>query len=220
MVGERRCTRGRGRAPCAAITSIGAPPSDQSRVGVAVALQRGAELGALALVDGGLVVELLEVLVDASPSSASAMTLPVDGADARAGPAACPSAWRCASSSSPSSRTRSRALREGLHPSALGASARSSRYTTRSRQSAGDMVAAIAANLPARVPRRGPRHPYPGEPYGTVRVRRAPQRRQVVAVQRAGRRRRARGAVRVRHHRPERRRGPGARTPASTRSPR
>ena len=51
------------------------------------------------------------------------------------------------------------------------------------------------------------------DPDGTLRVRRPAQRREVVAVQRAGRRRRARRAVRVRHHRPERRRGQGARRP-------
>ena len=55
--------------------------------------------------------------------------------------------------------------------------------------------------------------PYPGGPYGAVRVRRPPQRGEVVAVQRAGRRRRAGRALRLRDHRPERRRGPGPRPP-------
>ena len=49
---------------------------------------------------------------------------------------------------------------------------------------------------------------------GTVRVRRPPQRRQVVAVQRPRRRRCAGRALRLRHARPQRRRGQGARRPA------
>ena len=196
-----------------AITSVGAPPSLHERVAVAVALERGPQLGALADVDGGLVLELRRGTRRCRRRAPATMTLPVDG-PMPGRSSSVPSAWCCATRRR---RAPARGRAPWRRPAPGGPRPAPGRAGTRRGRGRrpGDMVASSPANLPGRnrVPVRGSDavRPYPGGPYGAVRVRRSPQRREVVAVQRAGRRRRAGRALRLRHHRPERRRGPGPR---------
>ena len=148
------------------------------------------------------------------PSRASAMTLPVDG-PMPGRSSSVPSAWCCGELVVAELAHEVARLGVGLHPSALGQRPVEQVHDAVERVGRRHRRCSSPANLPARelasAVRASAVAPVPWPTHGTVRVRRSPQRGQVVAVQRARRRRRAGRALRLRHHRPERRRGQGAR---------
>ena len=173
-------------------------------VAVAVAPQRGAQLGALADVDGRLVLELGEVLVDAAVerqhdhlargrADAGQVEQRAVGVVLGDGVVA-------------QLPDEVAGLAVGGHPAAFGQGAVEQVHDA--IEGVGRTHRATLPTAPLRSSPRRPPYPAAMERFGFVG---SAQRRQVVAVQRAGRRRGPRRALRVRHHRPERRHGPGAR---------